>query len=199
MNMRLHSIFFMFSVLLLESLSVNNNNVVSAVRLRATRSKRSRENIQRTADVRHGRKDDNKNATKSQALPPNTTILGGGDKDGDKIRKKDLSTNNTATLAFAPHSSKKLHAPKRNPHNSCDNPDGNPCGPETVCKDLANGKGFECLPPQNDVEDCPFKCSSSMMCAQVNDPRFKDRKHFACICKPGYIQPNPFLPCQLKK
>jgi EGF-like domain len=69
---------------------------------------------------------------------------------------------------------------------TCDNPYGNPCGPDQICQDTDTG--YSCPETKHTINRCPYLCSPTMHCAKETG--------YQCVCKPGYYQPEPYFPCR---
>lgn len=69
---------------------------------------------------------------------------------------------------------------------TCDNPYGNPCGPDNICKTTKTGHTCEIL---DNIDHCPGTCSPTMHCEKL-------KSGYECVCNPGHYQPNEFFPCR---
>ena len=65
-------------------------------------------------------------------------------------------------------------------------PWGSPCGPESVCEDTDTG--YICTNPY--VYGCPAGCTQHAECIKGDD------NLYACVCDPGFFQPEPWMPCR---
>ena len=69
----------------------------------------------------------------------------------------------------------------------CENPWGNPCGPDGICRNTK--KGYSCKPIDGVFDDCASGCGPNTYCEQVSSVRKM------CLCEDGYYRPDPHLPC----
>lgn len=69
---------------------------------------------------------------------------------------------------------------------TCENPYGNPCGPDNICKTTKTGYTCEIL---DNIEACPGTCAPTMHCEKL-------KSGYECVCNPGHYQPNEFFPCR---
>jgi hypothetical protein len=66
----------------------------------------------------------------------------------------------------------------------CENPYGNPCGPNSACTDTPTG--ITCS--ATNLNSCPAGCGPNSTCLKVLNA-------YTCVCNQGFHRPEPYLPC----